>query len=135
MWKHQSLCRYSMPSFFASYLWSHFPNSIYSLYHRLETPQSCRVYPSEWVNMIYWDEKKDLYRNKKRCVETYQIQSNRLSDGAPPAVAKVIVLRFISKKRGQNKKVEMKASRESTILFINLIIIQSGVAYTVLICM
>lgn len=85
--------------------------------------------------MIYWDEKKDLYRNKKRCVETYQIQSNRLSDGAPPAVAKVIVLRFISKKRGQNKKVEMKASRESTILFINLIIIQSGVAYSVLICM
>lgn len=36
--------------------------------------------------------KTDLYRNKKRYVETYQIQSSRLSDSVPPAVTRVIVL-------------------------------------------
>lgn len=45
-------------SSFASYLWSCFPNSIYSPYHGGEMLQSCRVYPSDWVNMICWDEKR-----------------------------------------------------------------------------
>ena len=74
-------------------------------------------------DLLRW--KKDLYRNKKRCVETYQIQSTRLSDGVPLAVTKVIVLRFISVERGQNRKVETKERRRgSAIVFRELIIIR-----------
>lgn len=74
-------------------------------------------------DLLRW--KKDLYRNKKRCVETNQIRSTRLSDGVPLAVTNVIALRFISVERGQNQKVETKERRRGgTIVFRELIIIR-----------
>lgn len=32
--------------------------SVYFQYHRVETLQSHRIYPSDWVNMIYFDKKR-----------------------------------------------------------------------------